>query len=125
MGPTEMIIVGVVAVLLFGSRLPEVARSLGKSFVEFKRGIHGMESELNDAIYRAPTNSASTSYDDTVHEAVEPDVPKFEPPTDDAKSADGGPADGVSCDHPSAEVASSDAGDTGAQSDPHEVDKTA
>jgi len=133
MGPTEMIIVGVVAVLLFGSRLPEVARSLGKSFVEFKRGIHGMESDLNDAIYHAPTNSvsstASTSYDDGVHEPVEPDAPKFEPPADDAKpadsvSGDSAPADSVSGDRASTGVASEDAGDTAAKSDPNDVGKT-
>ena len=29
-GPMEMVIVGIVAVLLFGKRLPEVGRSLGK-----------------------------------------------------------------------------------------------
>ena len=51
LGPLEMIILGVVAVLLFGSRLPQVARSLGKSFVEFKRGIHGVEDEIRQAVY--------------------------------------------------------------------------
>ena len=37
MGPMEMVILGVIAVLLFGKRLPEVGRSLGKGLVEFKR----------------------------------------------------------------------------------------
>ena len=32
-GPMEMLIIGVVAVLLFGKRLPEVGRSLGKGIV--------------------------------------------------------------------------------------------
>jgi sec-independent protein translocase protein TatA len=35
----ELMIVGVVAVLLFGKRLPEVGRSMGKSIVEFKKGM--------------------------------------------------------------------------------------
>ena len=39
-GPTEMLIVGVIALLLFGKRLPEVARSLGKSVNEFKGGLN-------------------------------------------------------------------------------------
>jgi sec-independent protein translocase protein TatA len=42
-GPQEMLIVGVIALLLFGNRLPEVARSLGKGIVEFKKGIKGIE----------------------------------------------------------------------------------
>jgi TatA/E family protein of Tat protein translocase len=44
-GTTEMIIVGCVAVLLFGSRLPKVARSVGQSIVEFKRGFMEVEAE--------------------------------------------------------------------------------
>jgi sec-independent protein translocase protein TatA len=47
-GTTEMIIVGSVAVLLFGSRLPKVARSVGQSIVEFKRGFLEVEAECED-----------------------------------------------------------------------------
>ncbi|HVU89914.1 MAG TPA: twin-arginine translocase TatA/TatE family subunit [Pirellulales bacterium] len=42
----EIAIVGAVAVLLFGSRLPSVARSLGKSMTEFKKGLN----EINEPI---------------------------------------------------------------------------
>ena len=35
----EWIIVGLIALLLFGSRLPHVARSLGGSLREFKKGV--------------------------------------------------------------------------------------
>ncbi len=38
-GPMEMIVVLVVAVLLFGKRLPEIARGMGKSVTEFKKGL--------------------------------------------------------------------------------------
>ena len=38
-GTQELIIVGIIAVMLFGSRLPQVARSMGKSIVEFKKGL--------------------------------------------------------------------------------------
>ena len=34
----ELIVVMVIALLLFGTRLPEVARNLGKGVVEFKKG---------------------------------------------------------------------------------------
>jgi sec-independent protein translocase protein TatA len=43
LGPMELMIVGVVAVLLFGKRLPEVGRSMGKSIVEFKKGMRDGE----------------------------------------------------------------------------------
>ena len=39
LNPMELMIVGVVAVLLFGNKLPSLARSLGKSMTEFKKGI--------------------------------------------------------------------------------------
>lgn len=41
-------IVGIVAVglLLFGSRLPSIARSLGKSVIEFKKGVKDVKSDF-------------------------------------------------------------------------------
>jgi len=39
-GPAEMVVIGIVAVLLFGSRLPATARSIGQSFYELKRGLN-------------------------------------------------------------------------------------
>ncbi len=45
LGLPEMIVIGIVALLLFGKRLPEVARSLGKGIVEFKKGLNGIDDE--------------------------------------------------------------------------------
>ncbi|MEM1013645.1 MAG: twin-arginine translocase TatA/TatE family subunit [Planctomycetota bacterium] len=42
----EWLIVGAVGLLLFGKRLPEVGRSLGKGIVEFKRGLKGVTDEI-------------------------------------------------------------------------------
>lgn len=41
-----VLLVLIVALLLFGSRLPEVARSLGRSLNEFKRGLHDVTDEI-------------------------------------------------------------------------------
>ena len=45
----EWIIVAAIGLLLFGKRLPEVGRSLGKGIVEFKKGLKGVEEEVEQA----------------------------------------------------------------------------
>ncbi len=45
LGPTELLIVGAIVLLLFGTRLPKVMRSLGEGIVEFKRGVQGIEDQ--------------------------------------------------------------------------------
>ncbi len=49
-GPTEMLIIGAIALLVFGNRLPSVARSLGKSMTEFKKGVAGIEDDIDAAV---------------------------------------------------------------------------
>lgn len=48
-GWQELLIVLIIALILFGSRLPEVARSMGKSVVEFKKGLNGVQEEVDSA----------------------------------------------------------------------------
>ena len=50
LGGTEMIIVAVVCLLIFGNRLPSVMRSLGKSVTEFKKGVSGIEDDIDQAV---------------------------------------------------------------------------
>ena len=47
-GPFELMVILVIALLLFGRRLPDVMRSAGKSVVEFKKGVKGIEDEVED-----------------------------------------------------------------------------
>jgi sec-independent protein translocase protein TatA len=84
-GPTEMLIIGVIAVLLFGKRLPEVGRSLGKGLVEFKKGIHGIEDDINSA----STSSTSELSHDDGEDREEATAPKFEPPSSEPQTGDG------------------------------------
>lgn len=88
MGGFSMIhwlIFGIVAVLLFGNRLPSVARSLGRSFVEFKKGMSDLESEFKSQVYSDPPSPPRVTYNDR----TEPAAPRFEPP----KSQDVRPSD--------------------------------
>lgn len=47
-GSTELIIVGLIALLLFGNRLPSVMRSLGQGVTEFKRGLQEIERDATE-----------------------------------------------------------------------------
>ncbi len=49
-GGIEWIIILIVALLIFGKRLPEVMKSLGKGIVEFKKGVKGVEDEVEDSV---------------------------------------------------------------------------
>jgi sec-independent protein translocase protein TatA len=42
----ELLIIAGIALLIFGKRLPEVGRSLGKGIVEFKKGLKGIEDDI-------------------------------------------------------------------------------
>jgi sec-independent protein translocase protein TatA len=53
-GMPELIVLLVLGLLLFGRRLPEVGRSLGKGIVEFRKGLAGLEKEVDEATHRAP-----------------------------------------------------------------------
>jgi sec-independent protein translocase protein TatA len=50
LGGPEVIIIGLVALLIFGNRLPNVMRSLGKSVTEFKKGVQGIEEDVDAAV---------------------------------------------------------------------------
>jgi len=82
LGIGEVIVIGMIAVLLFGKRLPEVARSVGKSYREFRGGFQQIQSGLDVSSYSDPSSSGyspSTTYDD-VDDHDEATAPKFEPP---------------------------------------------
>jgi len=89
-GFQEMIVIGIIAVLLFGKRLPEVAKSLGKSYNEFRKGLADIHTSIDYDTYTSSTSSNPTpshadgSYDDGSYDEYddldEPMAPKFAPP---------------------------------------------
>lgn len=60
-GLTEWIIIGALGLLIFGKRLPEVGRSLGKGIVEFKRGLKGIEEDVENASDKPASRGAATA----------------------------------------------------------------
>lgn len=88
LSPTELVALGVIAVLLFGSKLPEVAKSLGGSYREFRRTLNDMQQQFREVqreVTRAidepsaKVKSLGASQDD--EDDDEPSAPKFTPPT--------------------------------------------
>ena len=86
-GPQEMVIIAIFGVLLFGKRLPEVGKSLGKGIAQFKQGMSGVEDELRSIGREARSNKPASTPSYNAAPAVsndlapDPAVPKFEPPT--------------------------------------------
>ena len=56
---SEWILLLVLGLLIFGRRLPEVGRNVGRSIVEFKRGIKGIGDEI-DKESAQPAQKSST-----------------------------------------------------------------
>jgi sec-independent protein translocase protein TatA len=46
----EWLVILVIALLIFGKRLPELARSVGKSLTEFKKGINEAKESTEDVV---------------------------------------------------------------------------
>ena len=62
-GGWEWLILLVIGLLVFGRRLPEVGRSLGKSIVEFKRGIKDIQDDIEDESSK-PSSTRDKSLED-------------------------------------------------------------
>ena len=86
-----LLFLAVLGVLLFGDRLPEVARSFGKGLMEFKKGVRGIEEQIRSAMDPASSEAwraddapyagkHTRGADDEPEEREEATSPKFEPP---------------------------------------------
>ncbi len=75
-GGAEWILIALFGLLIFGKRLPEVGRSLGKGIVEFKKGLKGVEDEVEEASNRSQHQIAQPAPQTTL-----PPAGKFDPYT--------------------------------------------
>jgi len=63
-GPFEMMLLAGLGLLIFGKRLPEVGRNIGKGIVEFKRGLREAENDIGSEPAQPqlpPTTTAQTA----------------------------------------------------------------
>lgn len=88
-GTSELLVIGVLAILLFGSKLPEVARNFGRTYTQFKKGLNDLQSSFTSEL-NAPAKFDSkqqkiANYKDAADE-FEPPPPRFEPPAISSES---------------------------------------
>ena len=60
-GGMEIVVLVVIGLLIFGRRLPEVGRNLGKTIVEFKKGIKGIGDDIDKEADRQETTPVEKS----------------------------------------------------------------
>lgn len=83
----ELIVVAIIGLLLFGRRLPEISRSLGRSVVEFKRGFQDIEREVHE-VDRLSDRAAAQS--------VSPKIPASAPNVNAPSTAESSTPNGES-----------------------------
>ena|ERR1041385_8804327 len=76
-GMPEMLMLLLLGVLLFGRKLPDIGRSFGKTIVEFKKGIGGMEDEITSATSATPSRHAIEPEPVRPPQRVTPSAPVF------------------------------------------------
>jgi sec-independent protein translocase protein TatA len=77
LGPQEILVLLIIGVLFFGRKLPEVGRYLGKGIVEFKKGMKGLEDEI-EGVSSAPRHEAPALEPPRPPQRVTTTAPKFE-----------------------------------------------
>jgi sec-independent protein translocase protein TatA len=78
----ELVIVGVVAILLFGKNLPDVAKKFGGMYRDFRKGLDDLRSQVDftDSFNSAPSKPRPQRTYSDYDDFDEISAPKFEPP---------------------------------------------
>jgi len=87
LGYSEMMLFGAIALLLFGAKLPEVARSLGGTYRELKKSVGEFQKEFNGLTNLdspPPTKSTYTPEEPTATESKTSAAKFIPPPEEDA-----------------------------------------
>jgi sec-independent protein translocase protein TatA len=79
-GGFEMVLFGVLALLLFGAKLPEVARNLGGTYRGLKRSVDEFKREFQAIESYEPKTVKTVSVDES--SSAETTAPKFTPPAE-------------------------------------------
>ena len=75
-GGWEWIVILIIALLIFGKKLPDVGKSLGKGIVEFKKGLQGMKDEMdnvNDEVDEAVSRDTNAEKESDSPQQIESD----------------------------------------------------
>lgn len=81
-GLPEMIIILVVALLVVGpSKLPELARTLGKAFTEFRRMADEVKETFEDEVIKEEKEITTDATGDTKSEEIHQDEAKLDETT--------------------------------------------
>jgi sec-independent protein translocase protein TatA len=86
LGFGEMVLIAIIALLVYGSDLPDMARSWGKTYQEFRRHLNGIRNDLNTAMYSEPESPRKLQYYPEYHSGVA-DVADSEPAEHDSPVA--------------------------------------
>jgi len=89
--PVTLLMLGVIALLLFGERLPEVGRTWGRKLVDLKKNVENLQSQIRSVAMSATpdlsspsspseTSSARRDSDSAAVDREEATAPKFVPP---------------------------------------------
>ena len=115
-GVGEILVIGMIAVILFGKRLPEVARSVGKSYNQFRRGLSDIQSDFNSQVYSEVNSTDYSSYDvpqiTSDQEQDVPTAPRFEPPTSEPTASEPTAAEPTAAEPTAAEPTAADSWDS-------------
>jgi sec-independent protein translocase protein TatA len=86
----DWIVIAIIGLLLFGKRLPEVGKSLGKGIVEFKKGLRGIDDDIDEGVNRntdQPRAALSSEYkfDPQTGQPINRELPQTEPVARESK----------------------------------------